>query len=174
MTKYLYALVMLLLSANLISAGYEVEFLIEDSPVFSARRIRLKEFRLSSACQKEEQDTAKIGDEIGPLETFKIKISDLNNYSQIDTKGLANFINQSKEQRDANKDWQSIVLSIEEDGKSDEDFIIYWAPTGGSLFVNGGSEHVALSAYQHPLPRKDKNGVLRSKIKINFFNKSMS
>jgi hypothetical protein len=60
---------------------------------------------------------------------------------------LANFINQSKEQRDANKDWQSIVLSLEEEGKPDEDFIIYWAPTGGSLFVNGGSEHVALSAY---------------------------
>lgn len=175
MRRTLYALLTLSLNSSLILAGYEVEFLIEDSPVKVEREITLKKFNFSSARPIDEEDMegsiSKIGDKIGPFETLKIKLFDMND-NYVDTGSLCEFMNQSKEERDSNQLWQSIVFNVKE-GEYNEDVTLYWAPSKTSVFVSGGGKDFSLSAFQRNLPIRYKNGTLKSTVKINFFNKNI-
>jgi hypothetical protein len=173
MKNLLYVCALLFLSVNMSVAGYEVDFLIEDAPVSSNRLIRLKQFNLSSAVIKEDEDNAQIGDEIEPLQAFKVRISDLSNPININSDHLCDFLNESEEEKGLNKLWQSIVFTVKQENLPDEDVALYWAPSQSSLFVNGGSEHFVLSAFQRDLPKKDKSGNFKCAVKINFFEKKM-
>ena len=171
MRKSLNILSFLFLSSNLILAAYEVDFSIEDAPVNAKRKIALKQVNLSSAQVMDERGTAKVGDEIEPLETFKIKVVDAHSFVQVSPEDLCGLLNQTEEEKEQNTLWQSIVFTVKEEGKPDEDVVLYWAPSRSSLFVNGGSQHFVLSAFQRDLPKKKKNGSVQYKIKINFFEK---
>jgi len=171
MKNFIYVLLLFCLSSSLISAGYEVEFLIENAPVDIARKICLTQINLSSAIVKDEEGTAKIGDEIGPLEKFKVSISDINNSTQATSETLCELLNQGIEEKKSNKIWQSIKFTIKEDGKLNEDVVLYWSPSKSSLFVTGGSENFVISAFQRDLPKKEKNGNFKCNVKVNFFNK---
>lgn len=171
MRKSLSILSFLFLSSSLILTAYGVDFSIEDAPVHAKRKIALKQVNLSSAQVKDEKGTAKIGDQIEPLETFKIKIVDVNSSVQVSPEDLCGLLNQTEEEKKRNTLWQSIVFTVKEEGKPDEDVVLYWAPPRSSLFVNGGSQNFVLSAFQRDLPKKKKNGFVQYKIKINFFEK---
>ena len=171
MRNLLYAFMLLLLGSNVSVAGYEIDFLIEDAPVHTTRTIALKRFNLSSAQIKEDPESARIGDEIEPFQSFKIRISDLKVPVTITSGDLCDFLNQTEEEKRTNKLWQSIVFTVKEKGIFEEDVTLYWAPSKSSLFVNGGSENFVLSAFQHDLPKKDKKGNFKCTVKINFFNK---
>lgn len=172
MNKLFYTMMLSLLTIRLAMAGYEVEFLVENEPRTknTSRSIFLKEINLTTGVliQEEDEPEVKEGVAIEPYKKLKIRISDLENATFIDSKSLCSFLNGEESEKRENKVWQSIVFMVPTDTEDEtEEASLYWAPSERSLFVNGGSRHFVFSAFQRSLPKKKKDGSLKYVITLN-------
>ena len=132
-------MILSILGARLVMSGYEVEFLIENEPRTknTSRSIFFKEINLTTGVliQEEDEPEVKEGVEIEPYKKLKIRISDLENVTFIDSKALCSFLNGEESEKRENKVWQSIIFMVPTDTEGEmEEASLYWAPSERATF----------------------------------------